>query len=322
VLACPGAFGQDVISLPCSTLVEWLGCAATIPGSNQSVFDSCAGICTSTHGCLAGSAFNASSGICELCTPGKIGRLGTQCEFCPQGKHQAAFGANHCLACATGRFSEAAGTEACTFCPANMSTCAVKVTELGYVYEHCHTGAVTAGLCSCKPGFLTQDDGTCAACPFGGTCCMCPETVGCYNSTLGDCDLPLLMANFEEFGSPCSHGCVSGSSRPLPLPGYAYDEVTPGSFDHQTILSCTSGAAGQFQDSQIATEEPTCIGGPSNNCTQGREGFLCAFCTAGHYKTNANECLACTEAVTLPRAVFVVLGIVFIVVGVPIAWCV
>ena len=167
------------------------------------------------------------------------------------------------------------------------------------------SGATATSDCACEPGYLEISQGVCEACPFGGECCLCKETAGCYDAAYGDCDLSALMDNFREHDQSCET-CFSGTCSVLPRPGYEYDvlvdltelasesdsEGGPGAFNGAfgvalpdgegivlrsapnrtggTLVACNTMAAGQYKDTmQNKFEDQNCLGGPNNTCAPG-----------------------------------------------------
>ena len=330
------------VDVPCATLVEWVGCEAQLPGvlQEQQVRDICTSECPSDSRCAPGTELvtpNATANVsawCRDCPVGMYSRLGARCETCPAGQFQDSSGADRCYECAVGRYQSQVGQVNCTQCPANTSTCTVEIhTVFGGLQERCASGATSADACTCQPGFIKRAPGVCEECPFGGVCCLCKQTAGCYDSAYGTCDLDALMRNFEEFGETCpgEDSCISGTSVALPRPGYEYDILTPAdagflltatsvSNTGGVLLACNTMAAGRYKDtSQNSFDKQNCLGGPNNTCAEGHSGTLCATCDPGWYLTRHGHCDKC---VNTERSRFVVLtiGITVIFFAAPLGW--
>lgn len=335
----------DQVDVPCATLVEWVGCDAQLPGSGglgQQVRDVCTVECAqnSESRCAPGTepvAANATANIsawCRGCPAGRYSQRGARCEACPAGKYQDATGANLCYDCAVGQYQSQEGQVQCTRCHAHASTCSVEIHAMfGGLQERCESGATSANACTCEPGYIARVPGVCEACPFGGVCCLCKQTAGCYNSAYGTCDFDALMRNFEEFGHTCpgEDRCFSGTSVALPRPGYEYDLLVPGDAGflltaasmNQTggvLLACNTMAAGQYKDTlQNSFAKQNCLGGPNNSCSEGHSGTLCATCDHGWYLTREGHCDKCLNP-ERSRIVVLTIGITVIFFAAPLSW--
>lgn len=183
----------------------------------------------------------------------------------------------------------------------------------------------------------------CEQCPFGGVCCLCKETAGCYDPAYGECNLGVLFQNFREHDETCET-CFSGTRKVLPRPGYEYDQVVPdvasSAFDaHQftketvefhasanhsygggILVACNTMAAGQYKDTmQNEFDKQGCLGGPHNTCAEGHSGRLCAVCDQGWYLTRHGHCDKCVDQ-QRSRIVVMTIGIVVIFFAAPLSW--
>ena len=327
----------EQLSVSCGVAVDSWGCDGLVTplaggaGAGARVRDACAAECVSADGCQPGAALNASTGACESCAPGRFSRAGNACEDCAPGKHQDNAGASYCYDCPVGRFGERPGLAECATCPGNSSTCSLLKTPFG-TRADCLSGATSAAQCTCSEGFLPGPSGVCEPCPFGGVCCLCKETAGCFDPLYGPCDLERLFYNFEKYESPCpTGGCVSGSLRALPKPGYEREgevrawRVGNSTAEQATIVACNTQAAGQYLDTQQNDfDKQNCRGGPNNTCAPGHYGLHCSLCRHNGdddtwFLTRFGHCDLCADPAR-SRFVVVTIGVIVIFLAAPLGW--
>lgn len=248
----------------------------------------------------------------------------TDCKICDRGTYQVAEGATFCAVCTTGQYQDKPNSTNCESCPAAAMSCSIELdvgVEGVHIQEMCLSGQSDSESCTCSPNHFRSAGGHCKICPEGAYCCLCAETVACYDSDFGECNETLLQDYMGNYNSTCpkycggtaaepqlcstdqrgiksmnpGQECWSGSKKPIAMPGYFESQLVDLDGD-PLFAACNLRLPTPFRRTSLDYIHQGCRGGPNSTCSEGSSGDLCRTCDDGSYLSNTGKCSKCSDS--------------------------
>ncbi|GMI22709.1 hypothetical protein TeGR_g13157 [Tetraparma gracilis] len=306
--------------------------------------------CDSSTGYKSSSTGSAS---CEYCGPGKHANDdASACTPCVMGKYSLG-GVGECLACEDGKFNDGPGLSSCTTCEpgsypegtgcvtcdpgfyAAFGVSSCSPCEPGFVAtasksafcDPCAAGTHSNGArteCdACAPGTVSAlGEATCTPCEVGK---FAPGS-GLTGCTFCDDKEVLKGSTTDGDGATSAAACVCGEGEYADADAGECIAVFEGMSDSTFGMTVTNMELepGFWRATRASKELLPCLnaghckGGaePSETCSEGYEGPLCAVCSEDYAATGSGADLQCKECAGSATATIAIGALVFaIVVG-------